>query len=184
VLTHQMGNFVSDYWTSLAATITLLSGTVALVIDKFFKDRRLAGFVSVAVFILFGLVSVLGAFYSQHANRAAGEAETARRAEISAELSNLIDRGDKLMDELVANQQPLPLSSEKEWNDAVEDLVPKLGHPYVTRLHNITGIVPPKMSGMDWPHFSEWGMIYIRVARLEEFLREFSGAGGPTPSAS
>ena len=177
-----VGTFIQNYGTALAVTIGVITANVALIVGQYFRDSTRARASWVIASIVLGSLSVLLAFYSTHVNLATHEAETARMAQIREGLSNLIRQGDNLMDELVTNQQPMPSDAEKDWGTATEEFLRKnLGEQYVIQLHDITGITVPKAAGLDWPHFRDWGMVYVRVFRLNEFLRELSG-GSPAPS--
>jgi hypothetical protein len=179
-----VGSFFLDYGTPFAVMIGVITSIFSLIVAQYFKESTRARAFFVFGLIVLGAISVFVAFYSKHADLTAHGGETARLATIRDGLGKLIHKGDDLMDELVTNQQPMPSDVEKDWGSATEEFLQRnLGEQYVTRLHNITGITPPKMSGMDWPHYRDWGMVYVRVSRLDEFLRELSGASQAPPPA-
>jgi hypothetical protein len=166
-------DFFRNYGTPFATAVAVLNTVITVTVSQYLKDSPRARAILVGASIVFGSIAVGATFYSQYQTMIAAKAETARRAMIREGTGKFIAAGDSLMDELTKNQYPLPVAEEKDWAKTVEGFIRvNLSESYVVRFNDIIGITFPKLADVDFKHFVDWGNVYMRVVRLQEFSRE------------
>lgn len=85
-----MGEWLSNYWTSIAIAIAVISGIAGQVINLAFKDSLRSKIILLIATVLFGVMAVAGSFYSQYRSGVATKADFEKRATMKDLLHNAI----------------------------------------------------------------------------------------------
>jgi hypothetical protein len=164
-----------DYVGLVAPTAAIINGFIAVVVAQFYKDHPVAKALLVVMAGVLGVAAIGATFYGQYKVFSEKTADATRRRDIQESLGSFIQVGNELMRRCADPTQEVPLEEANKWADNVEAfLLNRLGRSYVFRFRDATGVVSMRLnSAKDEEHQNVWFGIYVRVARLEEFSREF-----------
>ena len=101
-----------------------------------------------------------------------------RKRTVQNGLGSRLERGRLLLQQCANEREEPPQRQADEWAaDTEAFLTEHLGDPYVARFRSSAGLPMTANSIFSVPHRNLWGGIYIRLARLEQFLAEKSTSG-------
>jgi hypothetical protein len=175
-----MGAFFRDYGTQIALVFAAANTIISLAISQLFKDSPRARIILVGASVALIGIGIGASFYSQHQIVSYAKAEKARHTMIREGIGRCIGTGQVIMQEFGSNKMPIPIPEEVDWTSKVDQfLYTSLGPSYVIRFHDTSGlgsyaITDPSVHP-DGEHNLEFGNMYLKLIRLEEFSREALG---------
>jgi redox-regulated HSP33 family molecular chaperone len=97
------------------------------------------------------------------------------RKKIRVTLGEFLAGGGSLMARCMKEDIPPPIDEGNQWNDNAEGyLANTLDASYVERFHSATGLMITSMPPSSAIHKQVWQALFIRVYRLQEFIKELS----------
>jgi hypothetical protein len=130
------------------------------------KAAWIAAYVAIASIII-----TIGVAFVQYEM---AKAEVAHNNLIKQGLGKYIAEGRSIMDKFGENETPMPILDKVGWIGRVKDFLhTNFDDSYVTRFDDISGLgssIAPV--GTDPMHRADFGDIYFKIARLEEFSHE------------
>jgi hypothetical protein len=167
----QLGAFFHDYGALVAPVAAIINGFIAVVVAQFYKDHPFAkALLVVAAGVLGGAAIGATIFYQnlvisdREAATAMHDAEIAKRKAIREKLGSFIEEGNALKSQCT-NLPPI-WEQSSEWTVRVESFLNvELGHAYVIRDRDSSGVAPLSFSG-DSDIQRLCYSIYVRVSRL------------------
>jgi hypothetical protein len=99
--------------------------------------------------------------------------ERAERKKVSEALGEFMLTGRAIQQRCGNEAQPAPGTDADDWAAGVEKyLTAHLGVSYVARFRNSAGLPMAGNSIASIPHRNVWAFLHVRLARLDEFLKE------------
>ncbi len=165
------------YAPAIALAAALFNGAAALMLARFFGDRRAAKLVLATLVVLASVAAVGTALDNQRQIIARIADANTRNAEIRTAIGGLITEGDGLMVRCADAKTPPPTDAAMNWRNRADALlVAQLGESYAARFRDPNGVPPAMLSdgALDAAHQELWYGLYFRVYRLEEMLLEIT----------
>jgi len=127
-------------------------------------------------FVLIGLFGVLSTGFHAYYTRVKAEAVSSTRRAIRYKLAGFVNEGLQLSNRCANESEPAPVAEANQWAERTEAfLCTNLDESYVARFRNSSGLLPLTANSISSiPHKDLWGGLYLRLARLNEFLEELS----------
>lgn len=94
-----MNEWLSNYWTSIAIAIAVVSGIAGQVINLAYKDSPRSKIILLIATVLFGIMAVAGSFYSQYESGVAQKTEIEKRTTMKDLLHNAIAEANSIVSE-------------------------------------------------------------------------------------
>jgi hypothetical protein len=141
-----MEDFLHDYGALIAPTAAIINGFIAVLVAQFFKDHPVAKCLLVIAAAILGTAAIGATFYTQHQIVADRAAEKDRQRQIREQLGQFIAEGIGLMSDCADNSKAPRLAETEDWySRVIKFLEERLGHSYVVRLQNQSGVPPLNM---------------------------------------
>jgi len=159
-VSHTMGNAVSAL---LIDKLSAIFGVSAATTTAWTSSFAVPFLVGVAIFYL-GRLSV-GAGVKSHRDK----------REIREQMALFMEEGRGLMAGCANVESDAPETESNEWAAKVETfLAAKLDNSYIARFRNGSGLPTPATTIWKPSHRNLWGGLHVRLARLQEFIKELS----------
>lgn len=175
--------FINFLKAFTASWFTLMSGplSVPLAIGAFFVP----GNVAKAILAVTAVVCIVSASFSVwRRERQAVVALSARgeqrehRRKVRLVLAAFLSDGQELMQRCGDEKVPAPENDANEWAIKAEKFFSEnMDDSFVARFRDSSGIPISATTIFSIPHRQLWSGIRVRVARLQEFIREFGDPG-------
>jgi hypothetical protein len=164
---------LGDYATAISAALAGANTVISVILSHFFKDNRLARVALVGASVAFAVIITGISVYSARHEITEREAREAKQKQVREQLGSFIEEGDRLMDSCRIQANTPPTKEIEQWRERVVDfLEANLGHSFVVRFRDRTGVTLTELMIADADHQNAWTMVYFYVARLHEFSRQ------------
>jgi len=171
---HAILGFLRDYAGTIPPVAAVMIGTLAMYSAHYPFETPAAKLAFMCIVASFSIVAIVAILYSNHLVVADRDARTAKKKHIREQLGKFIEDGNALKSRCEDSALPVPLADANDWNRRVETfLETELGHSYVIRFRDRTGIFQSEIINGDDAHTYMWSAFYNFLFRLEQFSQQF-----------
>ena len=96
-----------------------------------------------------------------------------KKREIKLNLARFLEDGQRIISQCSDENNPPPETEANSWANSVEKyFTDEMDDSYISRFRNGAGLPMTANSIASMPHRNLWAGIWIRIARLQEFIKE------------
>jgi hypothetical protein len=170
---HSIFRFLRDYASIFPSVIAVMNGLLAVYSAHYPFETPTAKFAFIIIIVLLSAAAICATFYSQHLIVADRDARAAKKKYIMEQLGKFIEDGNAIKARCEDSALPVPLTDANDWKERVETfLETELGHSYVIRFRDRTGIFQSEIIDGDDAHINMWSSFYNFIVRLEQFSQK------------